>query len=492
VRADVRLRPHIDMRTLRPSGAEATPTSAWRSAVRRAQRGEGGLLVREWRSRVGKDLGDDSGLAATQRLAAAAPPPAQLPTHYAPGAAPVAAPGGPLRSTRHATAAHLAIVASGGAVTASFDGRCMPAYRLHAFSKRSVEHKRLELRTASRLFGGDAVGRNDAPSGAGGLLWGAAVCPTCPGDVTADAAHFISACPTFEATRRACLTEACARAKSGPLRLRRLHECFTDVAAALHTREGRDFVLLAALGTTVADPARCELPVCWAECFEPPHRSRDGVYHTGAATIITFRAFEPLVVAVAAALPAAAAVAAGAAAGGAPPAAVGAPLAPTAAAAGPPQSAVIVAVGATGPGPAIAPAGPPAARDTRIAAVIARLVARPRLAAAQVVAGAAAAAAAAPARVISIAIDVIRPSPADVALRENLEDEDFSDKDPRRFNFRRAWSNGDDDVVAATDAGNWSSAEFRSFVWGNADGRGDNLFRLIGTLDLVNEFDPTR
>ena len=135
----------------------------------------------------------------------------------------------------------------------------------------------------------------------------------------------------------------------------------------------------------------------------------------------------------------------------------------------------------------------PTLNNTRTAAVqVARLVARPRLAAAQVVAGAAAAAAAAPARVTSIAIDVIRPSPADVALRENLEDEDFSDKDPRRFNFRRAWSNGDDDVVAATDAGNWSSAEFRSFVWGNADGRGDNLFRLIGTLDLVNEFDPTR
>ena len=45
---------------------------------------------------------------------------------------------------------------------------------------------------------------------------------------------------------------------------------------------------------------------------------------------------------------------------------------------------------------------------------------------------------------------------SDVALRENLEpeDEDLSDKDLQRFNFRRAWSTGDDDVVAATDAGN--------------------------------------
>ena len=157
---------------------------------------------------------------------------------------------------------------------------------------------------------------------------------------------------------------------------------------------------------------------------------------------------------------------------------------------GPPLPTAGAAVGALGPVSAISPAGPAVAQDRRTPAVVARLVARQRPAAAQVVAAAAAAAAAAPAHVISIAIDVIRPSPADIALRENLEDEDFSDKDPRRFNFRRAWSTGDDDVVAATDAGNWGSAEFRSFVWGNADGRGDNLFRLIGTLDLVNEFSP--
>ena len=42
------------------------------------------------------------------------------------------------------------------------------------------------------------------------------------------------------------------------------------------------------------------------------------------------------------------------------------------------------------------------------------------------------------ARVISVAIDVIRPSPADIALRENLEDEYSSDKNQRRFNFRCA------------------------------------------------------
>ena len=57
------------------------------------------------------------------------------------------------------------------------------------------------------------------------------------------------------------------------------------------------------------------------------------------------------------------------------------------------------------------------------------------------------------------------PSLAAVSLREILEDKDFSDKDPRPFNFRRAWSSGDHDVVAAaTYAGNWSSAEFWSFV----------------------------
>ena len=103
---------------------------------------------------------------------------------------------------------------------------------------------------------------------------------------------------------------------------------------------------------------------------------------------------------------------------------------------------------------------------------------------------AAVAAPAAAAHVVAITVDVLRPPPADIALREALEAEGFGDKDPRRFNFRRAWSSGDDDVVAGTDADNWSTAEFRAFVWGNADGRGDDIFRLIGTRDLVNEFDP--
>ena len=253
-----------------------------------------------------------------------APPPGQLPTHYPPGATQAAPPDGPLRSTRHATAAHMSIVANGGAVTSTFVGRSMPAYRLHASSTRGVEQKRLELRTASRIFGDHAVDRDDAPAGAGGLLWGAAVCPTCPGDVTADAAHFIGACPAFDATRRACLADAIARAKTGPHRLVKLRECFADVAAALHTREGRDFVLLATLGETVANSAHCGLPACWAECFEAPHRTHDGVYHTGAAVVITFRAFEPLVVTVAAALPAAPIPAAAAGSAAAPGAAPGA------------------------------------------------------------------------------------------------------------------------------------------------------------------------
>ena len=91
---------------------------------------------------------------------------------------------------------------------------------------------------------------------------------------------------------------------------------------------------------------------------------------------------------------------------------------------------------------------------------------------------------------ITVTVDVLWPPPADIALREAREAEGFGDKDPRRFNFRRAWSSGDDDVVTGTDADNWSTAEFRAFVWGNADGRGDDIFRLIGTRDLVNEFDP--
>ena len=79
--------------------------------------------------------------------------------------------------------------------------------------------------------------------------------------------------------------------------------------------------------------------------------------------------------------------------------------------------------------------------------------------------------------VIAITVDVLQPPPADIALREAFEAEGFGEKDPRRFNFRRVWSSGDDDVVAGTDTDNWSAAEFRpgAFVWGNANagGRGE-------------------
>jgi hypothetical protein len=146
-----------------------------------------------------------------------------------------------------------------------------------------------------------------------------------------------------------------------------------------------------------------------------------------------------------------------------------------------------------GPGPVTAhdvetqAAPQPAAprRDPRAAAVAARLAARPRAAA-----SAAAAAAPAPASVVDITIDTQRPSPQDIALRESAEDDDFSDRDPRRFNYRRVWSDGGDDVVAATDPDNWSSIEFRAFVWDNADGRGNDIFELAGTRDLATEFDP--
>ena len=45
-------------------------------------------------------------------------------------------------------------------------------------------------------------------------------------------------------------------------------------------------------------------------------------------------------------------------------------------------------------------------------------------------------------------------------------------------------------ALPGTDADNWSTAEFWAFVWGNADGRGDDMFRLTGTRDLVNALDP--
>ena len=39
---------------------------------------------------------------------------------------------------------------------------------------------------------------------------------------------------------------------------------------------------------------------------------------------------------------------------------------------------------------------------------------------------------------------------------------------------------------------NWDSIEFRTFVWDNADGRGEELFELTGTRDLVSQFDPAQ
>ena len=78
--------------------------------------------------------------------------------------------------------------------------------------------------------------------------------------------------------------------------------------------------------------------------------------------------------------------------------------------------------------------------------------------------------------------------------RERNEDEDFGERDPRRFNFVRTWTYGSADVVSALDAGNWDSIEFRHFIcqWNNADGLGNNLFELVGTADLVRQFDPTQ
>ena len=38
--------------------------------------------------------------------------------------------------------------------------------------------------------------------------------------------------------------------------------------------------------------------------------------------------------------------------------------------------------------------------------------------------------------------------------------------------------------------GMWDTLEFCVFVWNNADGRGSNLFELVGTRDLLLQFDP--
>ena len=123
------------------------------------------------------------------------------------------------------------------------------------------------------------------------------------------------------------------------------------------------------------------------------------------------------------------------------------------------------------------------------AAVAVRIVARRTTQQQTAAAPSPAATALATANVVLIAIDDVRSTPAEIARREDFKDEDFTDKDPRCFNYRRVWSSGDDNVVAS-NVGNWSSMKFRTFVWNNADGRGADLVQLICTRDLANEFDP--
>ena len=54
----------------------------------------------------------------------------------------------------------------------------------------------------------------------------------------------------------------------------------------------------------------------------------------------------------------------------------------------------------------------------------------------------------------------------------------------------KLWSSGNDEVVNPLVKGVWDTLEFRGFVWNNADGRGSNLFELVGTRDLLRQFDP--
>ena len=84
-------------------------------------------------------------------------------------------------------------------------------------------------------------------------------------------------------------------------------------------------------------------------------------------------------------------------------------------------------------------------------------------------------------RCISIGVADVRPTPYEVRARENDKDEEFGARDPRRLNFRRVWSSGDDEVVNPLATGMLDTLEFRGFVWNNANGRGSNLFELVGT-----------
>ena len=496
-----RLDSHIDLRTLRPIGLRRPLVATWRSLVREVIRGPRGLLEREWRMRVDQDDTEIGRYHATVRLAVADPPTVQLPTYFDLTCTAPVSPHGPRLSTRHALAAYMASLAY-GRVAAEFDRHSMPAYREIHMGNVAVEQLRLELRTASMVYDGAAVDLASAPSGAGGLLWGSPTCQTCHGGVTADAMHYIAECPQHDGVRLACLAEATKRAKQGPKRLRHLAQSFADIVETRNTAAGRNFILLATLGVCVKDVAKQRaLPPCWAECLEGPGRTREGARHIGAASMITFRAFEPLVRAVAKAQPHAPAEVHASQIGVGRMDACEGQL---------PNSSAAV-VGSTHSN------GEHGGRlrDVSHIAVHQEALVRPHgrlLTVAEVAAAmsrrpisvrpTAVQAYAAPntstitrlppwePQCISIGIADVRPTPSEVRARENDEDEEFGARDPRRLNFRRAWSSGNDEVVNPLVKGMWDTLEFRGFVWNNADGRGSNLFELVGTRDLLRQFDP--
>src|SRR6185312_15392110 len=181
----------------------------------------------------------------------------------------------------------------------------------------AVQFARLALRTASRTWawedakrpgvGEEEERRRARPAITPGFLWGPKLC-TCAGSPSLDAWHVLTECPRLEEARRTSIATA-TKAAAQTEGLQRYASVFGDVGRMLHTRAGRTFVYLAALGAALQPTStvhRSGLPAEWVACLTAPRwhgmtdangGSGSSGWHGGRsfAVDITFASFAPLV-----------------------------------------------------------------------------------------------------------------------------------------------------------------------------------------------------
>ena len=170
---------------------------------------------------------------------------------------------------------------------------------------------RRDLRLACRLFlPRNGSGKATCASAGPGYAWGPVTCPACPGTLTLDAWHRITACSATEATREKALRTLDA------LLLRRdgdggaaaaAQDGFTnaivrEIWQQRDTQRGRVFAFLATLGCPL--PAgkrrRTGLPDSWATLLTVPQDTRTlpwKAVRVENALAVTFPAFDCLALA---------------------------------------------------------------------------------------------------------------------------------------------------------------------------------------------------